>query len=511
MASSLLWLLCGFLAASSTLLSQSIEGTVVDSVTGLPISGAEVSIADTGGSPGGKPVYQATTDDQGVFRIQPVKVGNYTASFRKSGFLPSPLGSSLRFDVGSSSIHLQGRLTPRSRVAGRVFDGSGRPVSGAQLLLDGSLTGQTATSDDEGNFLFRATPGSYILSARSPIALPLPAASGDERLGWAHTYYPNVLNRYAAVKISVRTGSDVWGMDITLRATRLVRVRGIVLDNRGDPAAKVPVQAARTDETLPDEIRVVSKEDGSFDFPSLPEGEWRLFAESEGSGSKLRASAVLQVTGHELERLDLRLMPPFDVTGSVVFLPAEGAKSDKKALGIFLQPLVAGSEGLSQTTTDSNGNFRIKNVYPGKYKIVAVAPGPPYFLNSVRIGNRELLGQYVDLVSGTLPLEIKFESGGGGVRGTVEDCGNATVVLAPQDLALQEPQFVQTTRCGDQGRFQIANVRPGDYYAFAFDQWGGAAELLSSLDQSLVNKAVPVRVERGVFGNVALQITSRNQ
>jgi hypothetical protein len=115
------------------------------------------------------------------------------------------------------------------------------------------------------------------------------------------------------------------------------------------------------------------------------------------------------------------------------------------------------------------------------------------------------------LVSGTLPVEIKFEAAGGGVRGMVEDCGSGTVVLAPQDSALQEPQFVQTTRCGDQGRFQIANVRPGDYYAFAFDQWEGAAELLSSLDQSLVNKAVRVRVERGAFGNVALRITSRNQ
>ena len=500
-------LLCGFLVASSTLFSQGIEGTVVDSVTGLPIGGAKISVEAAG-----KLVYQATTDDQGVFRIQPVKVGTYTASFSKPEFFPSAQeASSLRFDIGSNSIHLQGRLTPRSRVAGRVLDGGGRPVSGAELLLDGSLTGQTATSDDEGNFLFRATPGSYILSARSPIGLPPPAGAEDERLGWAHTYYPGVLDRYSAVKISVHAGSDVWGRDITLRITRLVRVRGIVFDNKGDAGAKVPVQAARTDETLSDDIRVLSKEDGSFDFPSLPEGEWRVFAETEGSDSKLRASAVAQVTGHDLDRLDLRLTPPFAVTGSVALLPAEGAKPDKKALGIFLQPLVAGSEGLSQTTTDSNGNFRINNVYPGKYKIVAVSPGPPYFLNSVRMGNRELLGQYFDLVSGTLPMEIKFEAEGGGVRGMVEDCGSGTVVLAPQDSALQEPQFVHTTRCGDQGRFQIANVRPGEYYAFAFDHWGGAAELLSDLDQSLINKAVRVRVERGAFGNVALRITSRNQ
>jgi hypothetical protein len=301
------------------------------------------------------------------------------------------------------------------------------------------------------------------------------------------------------------------GRTLRFAGIRSFRVRGTVFDNRGEPAAKVPVQAVRIDETLPDDIRVVSQEDGSFEFPSLPEGEWRVLAEAESADAKLRASAVFQVMGRDLDRLDLRLTAPFAVTGHVTLLPPEGAKPDKKALGIFLQPSVAGSQGLSQTTADSTGNFRINNVYPGKYKIVAVSPGPPYFLNSVRVGNRELLGQYVDLISGVLPVEIKFESEGGGVRGLVEKCGSATVVLAPQDPTLQELQFVRTARCEDQGRFQITNVRPGDYYAFAFDQWGGAAELLSGLDQSLINKAARVRVERGTFGNVALRITSLNQ
>jgi hypothetical protein len=186
------------------------------------------------------------------------------------------------------------------------------------------------------------------------MAMPPPAAAEDERLGWAHTYYPSVLDPYAAVKISVHAGSDVWGQDITLRITRLFRVRGIILDDRENPAAKVVLQAARTEETLSDDIRVVSKEDGSFEFRSLPEGEWRMFAETEGSYSKLRASAVFQVMGHDLDRLDLRLTAPFAVTGSVTLLPVESAKPEKKAIGIFLQPLVAGSEGLSQTTADSN-------------------------------------------------------------------------------------------------------------------------------------------------------------
>ena len=77
------------------------------------------------------------------------------------------------------------------------------------------------------------------------------------------------------------------------------------------------------------------------------------------------------------------------------------------------------------------------------------------------MGDREILGQNVELLSSALPVKIIFESKGGGVRGTVEDCGSATVVLMPQDNALREPQFVQTTSCAEAGRFEMTNILPG--------------------------------------------------
>jgi len=82
-------------------------------------------------------------------------------------------------------------------------------------------------------------------------------------------------------------------------------------------------------------------------------------------------------------------------------------------------------------------------------------------------------------------------------------------VLKPQDTALQEPQFIQTAQCSEGGRFDIANIRPGDYYALAFDQWEGPMELISSFDQSLANKAVTVHVRRGEVATADLRVTSR--
>jgi hypothetical protein len=52
-------------------------------------------------------------------------------------------------------------------------------------------------------------------------------------------------------------------------------------------------------------------------------------------------------------------------------------------------------------------------------------------------------------------------------------------------------------------------VRPGDCYAFAFDKWEGPMNLVSSFDQSLVNKAVTAHVQRGEVLTVDLKVTNR--
>ena len=442
-----------------------------------------------------------------------VKSGEYTANFSRREFLPLDRGAAARrpFRVasGADPIRLRVQLTPLSKVSGRVLDADEHPVPGAELLLDGSHMGLTRTSDPKGNFSFEIAPGSYILSARPPRALKPPSAEDGERLAWAHTYYPGVLDPRAAVKIVVRAGSEEWGQDIRLRAAPVRRMRGVVLDPRGDPAPHVPVQVARIGELVPEDIQTVSAEDGAFEFPALPDGEWRVFAQSEKGGAKVRAFAVAQVAGRDLDGVDLRLTAPFSLHGSVTLGGPVGSKPGAK-VGLFLRPFVVGSEGLAQGLTDQDGAFKIDNVYPGLYKIMATSPGPPHFLASVKVGEREALGQYVELGSGALPIKVTFESQGGGIRGTVEDCGSAIVVLTPWDKDLQDPQFVRTAQCREGGRYEISDIRPGDYYAFAFDKWEGPMELISSLDQSLTNQAVAVRVSRGEVATVDLKVTVRN-
>ena len=486
--------LCAYLVASTALFAQAVEGTVVDSVSKLPIGEAMVTIEAAG-----KAAYHATTDQNGAFRIEGVVGGQYTAKFSKEAFLaPAQDAATRPFRVaaGSDTVHLQAQLTPMGKVTGRVFDADGHPVPGADVFLDSSRMGRSITSDQQGNFSFQTAPGEYILNAKPPSGLKPPAARDGERLGWVDTYYPGVPDRAAAAKIIVRAGSELWGTDIRLRAAPVYRLRGVVLDTKGDPAPRVPVKATPVVETLPGDINIVSAEDGSFEFPALPDGEWVVSAEMEGGGGKVRAFAEAHLAGRDLDRVELHLSMPFTLLGSVLLDGSDGRGLDKK-IAIFLRPLVGASEGLPQGALNPDGAFKIENVYPGAYKIVATSPGQPFYLASLSMGDRDVLGQSVELASSVVPIKVVFESKGGGVRGAVEECGTATVVLKPQDSALQEPQFIQTARCGEDGRFDIANVRPGDYYAFAFDQWEGPMDLISGFDQTLANKAVTVHVRRG--------------
>jgi hypothetical protein len=475
---------------------------VVDSVTGQPVSGARVTIEAAG-----KPAYNTTTDAQGRFRIEGVREGVYSANFSSQSYVPPGRDAAARrpFQVskGSNAVILKAEMLPMGRVSGRVFDAARQPVSGAGVLLDGPQGGRTKTSDAMGGFSFEATPGSYVLSARAPSGLKPPQR--EERLGWVRTYFPGVADIRAAARISVAAGTELWGHDIRLEASPLRRVRGMALGPDGKPAAGAELIAARTDEILPDEMETTAGPDGAFEFDALHDGEWGVSARS----GDLRCSALVSITGRDVDRVDLTLSPPFELPGAVAFDGEWPLKQNVKA-GILLKtPVALSSQKPIQGSAGPDSRFVINGVYPGTYKVLATPPGGQYFLGAIALGDTDITAQYVHIGSGATPLRIRFDSKGGGVRGTVEDCGGATVVLAPRERGFQEPQFVLTGKCAQGGRYEFSNIRPGDYYAFAFDRWNGPSDLLEALDQYTANRAAPVAVRAGETATADLRVTTR--
>ena len=87
---------------------------------------------------------------------------------------------------------------------------------------------------------------------------------------------------------------------------------------------------------------------------------------------------------------------------------------------------------LFEPKPDAKGDFTIPDLFAGRYRVIADLPPAPYYLDSIRLGDRDALEAGVQILSGAQPLTVTYKRNGGTVRGTVEDCAGGQVLLIPQ-------------------------------------------------------------------------------
>jgi carboxypeptidase family protein len=495
------------LSACAPLLAQSVQGTVVNRMTGTPLAGVAVTLEEAGKSP-----YKATTDPQGAYRIDGVAPGVYRLHFAKHGFdgpTPAqPVSRPFPVAAGSDPSIPRADMLPLGKISGRVLDGSGNPVKGAAVELLYAEGGQLGNSDGNGEFRFdQVRPGAYTLSARPPRDAKPPEPAAGQRLAWVRTWYSGAVQRSAASRIAVAPGAELWDQDIRLVAVPVHGIRGVVLDDKGNPAAGVNIELGDPiDFTRRDPPQARSGDDGAFDFGEIPDGDWRLTAAIERDGVKLKAYQRLQVSAHDIDRLELRLAQPFSIRGTLSLEAADGSPASGKPTIVSLVPGVGGSDFVT-ARPDAAGDFTADGVYPGLYAVHAVSPGPRFYLASIRLGDRESPDGRVELYSAALPLRVTYRSDGGTVRGTVEDCGNAAVMLMPQDPAWQRTEYIRRSTCESNGHYEISAVRPGEYLALAVDPSDPAVSFLATeLTQAHINQASRVTVRANESTLVDLRV-----
>jgi hypothetical protein len=237
-------------------------------------------------------------------------------------------------------------------------------------------------------------------------------------------------------------------------------------------------------------------------MPYMRDGTWSLSVERQVEGTRLAAFARVELAGRDSERLQVRLSPPFNVPVRIVHNPPEARPSAGQA--VLLAP--PGGGPAPHSIVDRDGAMTVVNVYPGLYRVMPIAPLSQYYVASVTLGGRDVFGQFVDFEPGAPAIEVVYKNDGGTVRGTVENCGRAVVTLVPQADALRQPELVYSGQCSEAGRFEIGNIRPGDYYAFAFSRQLMAVDLLPALGIYL-NRAARVEVNSGQTASLDLKVT----
>jgi hypothetical protein len=87
------------------------------------------------------------------------------------------------------------------------------------------------------------------------------------------------------------------------------------------------------------------------------------------------------------------------------------------------------------------------------------------------------------------------------------------VVLAPKEPALQNSEMIRWGRCNAAGRFDIGDLRPGGYYAAAFDRVNDlelyyGAVIDPALLAKIIGHASGIAVEAGQSTPLTLTLTA---
>jgi hypothetical protein len=475
------------LLLARVLAAQTVSGTVVNGVTHEPIRNVQVRLI--GGS---KDSPSATSDAAGSFRI-PAAAGDYYVLAVWAGYdVPELRSHRVHVEEAQDPTPLQITLMPYPTLRGRVLDPERHPLAGIQVSVVPfhGVTIPTAVTNKEGRYEFKVLPpGEYAI-----LANPLEAGGSE----FSPTYFPNATDRLGGERIAAKSGTELAGYDIVLHGGPFFNVSGRVLDDAGRPAPRATV-TARTPDALYG--TAVTAGDGAFEMEHVAAADLQLSAVWKRGETELRGFSPVAVTRHDVENVTLRLSPPVVLTGTVELDGEDvGARTGTFSM---LTPVQGVGTQISAKTDDSGIRF---DTYPGRY-ILFYLPSPDQqgYLESVRMGDRDITMREFEVVPGMLPLRVVLRTGGGRVSAAMEDGSAGAVVLVPQEPQLRCPPFLRQSLERTGGKWTFDNVRPGEYYALAIQGPIQINDLAKpGYMDALMPYAASVHVERGATADVTL-------
>jgi hypothetical protein len=364
----------------------SIEGDVVDALTGTGIPGARVRF-----SLPGEDLFFVTTDAQGHFLLTGEDGLDIPLSAACPGYVePAAAGGrSLVQEVSRSSAGVLYRLelVRQSAIVGKVIDPVGVPIAGVSVKVDSvkvmqELLHRSVLVDDDfrhftanvqtndlGEYRFPLQPGTYYLAAEPEVIITgstAPPQDPSQRL----TYYPHGVKASQAEPVQLAEGEER-RVDIQIVREGGVKVRGRILGVQGGEGARLSMDV--TPLNSGGRIWHFDNIDGRFEAPALLPGTYRFIA-SEGFSGEDGPVAVarrrVEVGSADLDGVDLELQPTVEITGSVAFgsgcpaAPSVGSISEQSDQYTY------------QIRPDAGGLFTLKHVIQGHYKTYVMAGAP---------------------------------------------------------------------------------------------------------------------------------------
>ncbi len=478
-----------------------VRGRIVAADTSLPFRDVSVSLQPLSSQPPppGREAMEwmsqgsAPVDAEGRFEFPDVRAGSYrivatpaqTAMRYVQGFYPEALTDgprSFRVSPGQSPAEIVILLPRGAAISGRVLDEHGTPQSYVSINVRESLAGGRTRAavgfapslgvrtDDNGSFrLFGLQAGEYIVVAQPP-PVPTGVTRGFPRSSaYPPTYYPAALSAVDAARLRVKSGEDLGPIDIVFERSRLVTIRGVVVDSTGALASGVRVKLQKATSPIVIEGEASgfpTMGDGAFEFRLVPPGDYSLAAYKYAGGRQEFAWTPVSVNA-DVDGVVVRLRPGVDVAGQVIFdTPPNGS-----LLSLRIRPMEG--PGASQSPAiqvKDDASFVLEHLFG---PVLLRAEGwPGWHVKSVVYGGRDITDDPTELAPGT-ELRVTLTDRAGTLAGVVTNERGAPIEAAVMvfaedpDLRHERSTMTRMVYAAPNGRYVIEGLRPGRYIAVA--------------------------------------------
>jgi hypothetical protein len=413
-------------------------------------------------------------------------------------------------------------------ISGRVVDNHGDAVDHAQVqALKSTYTGgrrvfapaQIALTNDLGEYrLFGLPPDNYIISAAisdlesmSNVGLAQGASadnkdyspSGNMALLMGSVsispgisprvtrrvqedgqsieeanlplYYPATRDPRSAAPVHLTGGANINGVDLIGARASVHRVSGRVIDESG-AGASAKLSLVPQDGLVSEVAPLTAKSDlttGSFEIIGGAPGMYFLIADA-GTYS---ARVPVDIATSDLHDLNVTITKGFTISGHVNM---DGTSGTIAEVRLTADPQLPGMPKAVSSAVGSDGTFELDGLPTGDYQVGAIwkppstgDSGPPY-VKSIRMGSIDVLGGLRIYSQPVVPLEITMSAKTGNLNGDVitrnsQPGSTVTVVAVPGAEYRRRIVLFKSATPDSSGRFSLANLRPGDYKLFAWE------------------------------------------
>ena len=545
------------------------QNAATESKTAVPPKGTITGrvVTQSGDGLGGATAYasalgiiaqsrSAPVDPAGNFKFDGLDAAVYLISAYAPGFVPPPsttpdesrryyhTGDSVTLTLMKGGV-ITGTVTTATNVpvvaatvrAYRVRDANGQPAPGA-------LQPRERPTDDRGVYRFYGLlPGAYVVSV---------GGAGRYYGGTIGSPYENDVPTYAAsatrdtaMEIVVGGGEEITA-DIQYRGEPGQAISG-TLAGLTQSSSQFSMGSATGTVTLTDvRSRTVllsapssSLTNFTFAFSGVSDGEYEIVAQQylQSRETMMSAPRRVKVQGADITGINLSLAPLASITGRLVLEsnpPADCVKrrstaSQETVIGARRYvpepmpparqaaraqiataevPLSLVNQG-ADAVPDAKGDFTLRNLQMGSYRIDPQLAGAGWYLRSIAIGTPttttkpagpNIPRDGIALKTGerVAGLTVTITEGAGGLRGRISVAEGQRVpeglrvylLPAERDSAENVLRFFES-RAESDGSFTIGNIAPGRYWIVA-----------RSADDGDPTKVKPIRQEAALRARI---------